>query len=274
MVAPTAFDLFARAVALPDEELDLARCALLTAACADPFVNVDDGLAHLDSLAEGGRNLVAAADGPLAQVNALNEYLFDTVGFSGNEADYYDPRNSLLDQVLKRKVGIPISLSLVYIETGARLGVPLAGVGMPGHFLVRHEGEDSLFIDPFHRGVMLSERECAERLKQISDSVRWNSSFLEPIGKRAFLARMLRNLGAIWAHREELNKAVDVLSMLIALQPGEPGHHRDRGVLRQRMGQKSLALQDLEYYLTNENSGPDAWFIRRMVDGIHESGIL
>ena len=272
MVAPTAFDLFTQAVTVPGDRIELARCALLVAACADPSVSVDDGLGLLDALAHGAAERVAAADAPLAQVNALSEHLFDVVGFSGNHDDYYDPRNSLLDQVLARKVGIPITLSLVYIETGARLGVPLAGIGMPGHFLVRHEQETSLFIDPFHRGVLRSKRECAELLSQISGSVRWNPAFLDPVDNRSFLARILRNLGAIRTQREELAEAVDVLGLLIALQPDEPGHRRDRGVLRQRLGHGDLALEDLEHYLNCESNAPDAWNVRRLMERIRDSG--
>ena len=272
MAAPTAFDLFTQAVAVPGDRIELARCALLVAACADPSVSVDDGLRRLDALAHGAAERVAAADAPLAQVNALSEHLFDVAGFSGNQDDYYDPRNSLLDQVLARKVGIPITLSLVYVETGARLGVPLAGIGMPGHFLVRHEQETSLFIDPFHRGVLRSERECAELLSQISGSVRWNPAFLDPVDNRSFLARILRNLGAIRTQREELAEAVDVLSLLVALQPHEPGHRRDRGVLRQRLGHGDLALEDLEHYLNCESNAPDAWNVRRLMERIRDGG--
>ena len=176
----------------------LDRGALLIAAAFAPEVDVDRELGLLDALAQGARGRVTADLDPLAAVNNLNEYLFDHVGFSGNETDYYDPRNSLLHEVVRRRLGIPVTLSLVYIETGRRLGIPLVGIGMPGHFLVRHRREESLFVDPFYGGALLSASECAERLRRISGAVRWHRSFLEPVSRRDLLARMLRNLAALW----------------------------------------------------------------------------
>lgn len=271
MDAPSATRTLGELAAAQDGP-PLDRGALLIAAAFDSSVDRDRELALLDSLARGADGRVTASLDPLAAVNALNEYLFDHVGFRGNEADYYDPRNSLLHEVLRRRLGIPITLSLVYIETGRRLGVPLVGVGMPGHFLVRHQQEEALFIDPFYSGGLLSESECAERLRAISGAVRWHRSFLEPVTNQAFLARMLRNLAAVWVERGEAGNAVLSLDLLIALQPKETGHHRDRGMLHYRRGEHGLALTDLERYLDTASSAPDAWHVRRMVERIRGRG--
>ncbi|MEX2598198.1 MAG: transglutaminase-like domain-containing protein [Dehalococcoidia bacterium] len=264
----TAIERFERLAELSGDDVDLAAGALLIAAAFDHDVDVEHELRVLDALAAGVRDRMPLEGSHLASVNVLNDYLFDEIGFAGNEAHYYDPRNSLLHEVLARRLGIPITLSLVYIETGCRLGIPLQGVGMPGHFLVRHVEEDSLYIDPFYRGIMLSEVECAERLRKITGNIRWDRSFLHPINNRSFLARILRNLSAIWVKEEALDDAVLTLGMLIALQPGEPGHRRDRGMLRYRLGEHDNALHDLETYLENDVAAPDAWYVRRLTEEI------
>jgi regulator of sirC expression with transglutaminase-like and TPR domain len=266
MDTATATDRFRTLASLPGDDIDVALGALLIGAVVDDSVDPQVGMASLDGLATAGRSRIdRAEEHPLAQINALNEHLFDELGFSGNNDDYYDPKNSLLHRVIESRQGIPITLSLLYIEVGARLGVPLVGIGMPAHFLVRHELDESVYVDPFYRGVMLSERECAERLKSISDSVRWDRAFLTPVTKRAFLARILRNLSAIWVRREEPEPAECMLSMLVALQPDELGHRRDRGMLRYRLGKRDEALEDLEAYLNRATGAPDAWYVRRVV---------
>ena len=146
---------------LPEEEIKLDRAALVLAAAEYPELDVARETSVLDSLAAGAARRLSGQQDPLSSINELNDYLFDEVGFRGNEDEYYDPRNSYLNEVLARRLGIPIPLSLVYIETGRRLGVPLLGVGMPGHFMVRHAGVDDLFVDPFRGGILLTEQECA-----------------------------------------------------------------------------------------------------------------
>ncbi len=206
------------------DDLPLDRGALLIAAAFDPEVDVDRETGLLDSLAQGASRRVSAELDPLTAINELNAYLFDHVGFAGNEADYYDPKNSMLHEVLRRRLGIPITLSVVYIEVGRRLGLPLRGVGMPGHFLVRHDEEPSAHIDPYYRGTLLSEAECVERLRRISGAVRWDRSFLDPVTDRSVLARMLRNLSAIWVGRNDTPRAILSLGLLMAVQPEESGH--------------------------------------------------
>ena len=248
--------------------MPLDRGAFLIAAAFDPDLDVEREISVLDALAQGAARRFSDDLEPLAAVNELNEYLFDHVCFGGNDADYYDPCNSLLHEVLRRRLGIPITLSVVYIETGRRLGVPLRGVGMPGHFLVRHDAEPSLYIDPFHRGALLSEEECAEWLRRTSGPVRWEPAFLAPVTDRAILARMLRNLSAVWVKRDDAMNAILALGLLMAVQPEEAGHWRDRGMLRYKRGDCALALEDLERYLDAAFSAPDAWYVRRVIEKI------
>lgn len=268
MESSTAIDRFEALVAPGVEPFDLTLAALTAASALGEEIDVTLEMTRLDDLADEARAQIALAEGPLGQINALNETMFDELGFAGNTDDYYNPRNSLLNQVIERRLGIPITLSLVYIEVGARLGIPLVGVGMPGHFLVKHEGESALFVDPFHRGVILDEQECIERFSKINEGMHWDPAFLKPVSPRSLLARMLRNLGAIWTQREELASAERVLTLLMALQPGEAGHKRDRGMLRYRLGQVDDALTDLEAYLDPSTGAPDMWYVRRIVDRI------
>ena len=268
MESSTATDRFEALVVPGVEPFDLALAALTAAAALGEEIDVELEKTRLDDVAKEARERVALAEGPLGQINALNETMFDDLGFAGNTDDYYDPRNSLLNQVIERRLGIPITLSLVYIEVGARVGIPLAGVGMPGHFLVKHDAESSLFVDPFHRGVILDEGECIQQFSRINEGLHWDPLFLSPVAPRSLLARMLRNLGAIWTQREDLALAERVLTLLMALQPGEAGHKRDRGMLRFRLGQRDDALADLESYLDPSTSAPDTWYVRRMVDRI------
>jgi len=178
-----------------DEEIDVARAALLIAATEYPDLDVDGQVKLLDSLAGGAARRVGDGQDNLFCLNTLAEYLFDEVGFKGNQEDYYNPENSFLNQVMSRRLGIPITLSLLCSEVGKRVGVPLVGIGMPGHFLVRHRELDNLFVDPFNGGILLSQEECAERFRQINgDDAPWDAGYLAPIARRDFLVRMLRNL--------------------------------------------------------------------------------
>jgi regulator of sirC expression with transglutaminase-like and TPR domain len=269
METSTAIERFHELVADAGEEIDAAACALTAAAALDPSLNVTDELARLDDLAAGASHRIGSAETPLGKVNALNEHLFDELGFAGNMDDYYDPRNSLLNEVIERRLGIPITLSLLYIEVGARLNVPLAGVGMPGHFLVRHVDEGGLYVDPFNRGVILSERECRAQFERINEGMRWDPRFLAAVTPRSMVARMLRNLAAIWTQQEALAQAECVLTLLISLQPNEAGHRRDRGMLRFRLGNKAEALEDLERYVAPAVRAPDAWYVRRLIERIN-----
>ena len=268
METSAAIERFDQLVASTGESINTAECALTAAAALGREIDVTAELARLGELAAGASHGVGAAETPLGQINALNDHLFDELGFAGNMDDYYDPRNSLLDQVVQRRLGIPITLSLLYIEVGARLGVSLAGVGMPGHFLVRHVEEDGLYVDPFNRGVILSEPECREQFERINEGMRWDPAFLAAVSPRSLLARMLRNLAAIWTQREDLALAERVMTLLISLQPGEAGHHRDRGMLRFRQGHQAQALEDLERYVDPLVRAPDAWYVRRLIERI------
>ena len=199
-------------------------------------------------------------------MNTLSEYLFDHIGFRGNEEDYYDPRNSYLNQVLERRMGIPITLAVVYMEVGRRLKIPLVGIGMPGHFLVRHVEVEDLFVDPFHGGIMLSEDECQQRLKErVSGEIPWDPSLLRPISNREILARIIRNLKAIYMQRGDFVRALTVAEFDVCLDPHSPLNRRDRGIAHYMLGNAAKALDDLRFYLALVPDGPDVGRVRALV---------
>ena len=262
---------FAQAVAAPDDEIDLGRTALLIAATEYPLLDVEDDLAHLDSLAAAASNRLGGDRDPLHAANALSEFLFDEIGFRGNDEDYYDPRNSFLNEVLDRRLGIPISLSLLYMEVGKRLEVPLVGIGMPGHFLVRHRDVDDLFIDPFHGGVLLSERECQERLQQITQAtVQWDPGYVAPITKSELLTRILRNLKGAYLAVDDYLRALTMIDWMLTVQPEGKRELRDRGVVHYRLGNYSDALNDLGSFLTDSPPGPETESVHQIVGRLRQ----
>ncbi len=210
-------DPTARFVALvqgPEEALALDEVALLIAAHARPGLDIAAEQARLDELAAG-------VDEP--SVEAVCGHLFVTEGFAGNHDDYYDPRNSYLDEVLQRRVGIPISLAVLLLEVGRRVGVTLAGVSMPGHFLVRTLGAagPARFVDAFDRGTILDEAGCAVRFRKLAGPAPFDPVFLAPVGPSAIVARMLANLDAIAAARAD-RAMLGWVVRLRAAMPGAP----------------------------------------------------
>ena len=234
----------------PDHEIDVARAALLLSASEYPDISVDRELFTFQRIAGSISSKLLDDDDPLYCMNTLSEALFDEGGFRGNNENYYDPRNSYLNQVLARKVGIPITLAVVYMEVGRRLKVPLVGIGMPGHFLIRHVEIDNLFVDPFNGGYLLSLDECKKLLEErMQGPVDWDESLLSPVSNREIVARIIRNLKAIYMHDEDYVRALDAADFAVALEPHSAANHRDRGVVHYQLGHSGEALDDLVHYL-------------------------
>ena len=260
------WEQFVRMAGVPDDEIDLARAGFLIAAMEYPGLDLDHQLGLLDSLSAAVSGRLEASRDPLFCVNTLSEYLFDEVGFQGNLDDYYDPRNSFLNEVLRRRLGIPITLSLVCIEVGKRLDIPLLGVSMPGHFLLKHQQEEVLFIDPFYKGILLSEEECAQRLQQVTQAnVPWDSRYLSPVSNRDFVARILRNLKNIYLQQQDHHRAIMTIDRLIVLQPEATQERRDRGLVRYNLGHHEEALEDLTEYLNSDPESGDVEAVERLV---------
>jgi regulator of sirC expression with transglutaminase-like and TPR domain len=227
---------FAELVARPEDQIPLDEGALLIAAHAYPDLDVAAQLGRLDALAEGC---------PAATLDALSHHLFADCGFTGNRDEYHDPRNSYLNDVLDRRLGIPISLSVLTVEVARRLGVPLVGVGMPGHFLVRHRGEPAVLLDAFGSGRRLGEPEAEALFRSLGGTGPFLPQFLDPVGPRAILSRMLANLQGIFFSRD-VRQAAWVLRLRLAI-PGL-GKEERKGMARAlaALGRFDLAATELD----------------------------
>ncbi len=242
---------FASAVRGPDGEILLARAALLIAAAEQPGLDVDRYLARLDDLADTALAARRAADA-LSRLHRLREFLFEELGFAGDRSDYFDPRNSHLNEVLDRRLGIPITLSLVFIEVGRRLGLQMEGIGLPGHFITgaRIAGEQVL-LDPFNRGAVLTVEGCGQVVRQaLGRTVRLLPEHFAPVDNRQFLTRILANLKGVYWRQEAWPKVVRVIDRMLALNPAAAGERRDRGAAWSNMGRLERGVADWERYLT------------------------
>jgi regulator of sirC expression with transglutaminase-like and TPR domain len=257
---------FAAIAGLPDERIDLAEAALWIAAEEQPGVEPAPWLARLDEMGESLRRRLHGVVTELGRVELLASFLSGEVGLRGNEVDYYDPRNSFLNEVLARGLGIPITLALVYMEVGRRAGVPLVGVGFPGHFLLRHSVHPSLLLDPFEDGRLLTEADCRERLERLSGgALPFESRLLKPSSPRQILVRMLNNLRGIYLNRSEPLRVIGVLDRVVLLDPEDVGARRDRGLLSLRWGDPQRGIEDLERYLDLEPEAPDSRAVENLL---------
>lgn len=266
LVAREARRRFALEMLRRDEVIDLAKAALLIAAEEDVRCDVPRALAALDEMGEEARaRLAADRRSPVA---ALNRYLFDELGFVGNQSDYYDPRNSLLNQVIERRKGIPITLSVIYIEVGRRAGLKVEGVGMPGHFIVRAAADtpDAAFVDPFHRQIV-DEEDCQQRLDLIyGGHVPLAKEHLRPVGAREILVRLLGNLKAIYVQSQLHRRALSIVERLLLVAPQAVAERRDRATLLAQLERLSEAIVDIQSYLSfAAASAPDVEDVREQL---------
>jgi len=254
--------------ALVGREADcgLARGALEIARIAYPALEPAQYLTKLDELAEGTRARMAGGLPPEAVARAVGDHLFRTCGFRGNAEDYYDPRNSFLNDVLDRRTGIPISLSVVFIEVTRRLGVTADGVGFPGHFLVRVAGERGpVLLDPFFGGRTVGDEELIERLRALPGGRQLNEvppDAVQVASTPEVLARMLRNLLRVYAERRDTSLALAAVDLLLVLSPDSADDLRMRGALYESLDCAAAALADFRRYLELAPTAPDADDVR------------
>ncbi|RZM77958.1 SirB1 family protein [Leptolyngbya iicbica] len=271
MSSSLARDRFTTEVQRPDEVINLALAALYIAQEEYPEVDCRTYLQRLDQMADELRDRLPAEAYPLKIIRAINDYLFAAQGFVGNTQDYYNPQNSFLNHVLERRTGIPITLSLVYLELANRIDFPMAGVGMPGHFLVRPTlAEMAIFVDAFHQGEVMFEEDCRDRIKTMYGAeARMLPQHLEPIGKKPFLARILTNLKVIYLQRQDIARALAAIDRILLLLPNALMERRDRGLIYYREGKLSEAKTDLKYYLLNHPDAPDSFEIQQVLSQIN-----
>jgi regulator of sirC expression with transglutaminase-like and TPR domain len=269
---PPCRPAFARLVSGPEAAIDLAEAALLIAKEEYPDLEVAPYLSRLDAMAAELRERTGGAGDVHRLIAGLSDYLFREQGFRGNTGDYFDPRNSFLNDVLDRRLGIPITLSTVYMEVGRRLGVRLHGVGMPGHFLVKYMGPDEeIVIDPFNGGRIVAPADCQRILDRISSGqLRFEPHFLSVVGTRRILARMLTNLKVIYFNGQAYAKALGVVERLLILDPHAATEIRDRGLLCCQLKRNREAMADLERYLKLAPDAEDAGVIRDHLRSIRQ----
>jgi regulator of sirC expression with transglutaminase-like and TPR domain len=262
-----ALDPFAKLIARDDSRIELARACLMIAQDAYPELDVERYLGEIERMAMRLRGRLPQSGGGEERVVALNQFLYEDLGFWGNTDDYYDPRNSYLNEVIERKTGIPITLSILYMEVGRRIGLPLEGVSFPGHFLVRLKLRGGMLVlDPFSGGAPQSEEDLRSRVKRvIPDGVADDlpaaelplDQFLEPATNRQILSRVLRNLKGIYRDSDKPERMLDVLNRMLLVTPDASAELRDRGYVYQRLECYRAAFKDLTDYTEREPDAPD-----------------
>ena len=242
---------FSKLVRTPDPSFNIAECALIIAQHEYPSLDIPGYLQQLDQIAEPLRMRLPADAAKPHVISMLNHYLFRELGYAGNHDNYYDPRNSFLNDVMDRRIGIPITLSILYMEIGRRVGVNLQGVSFPGHFLAKYVTDQGVIVlDPFNHGISLSEADLRERLTQSGGgdaSVDIPlSALLRPATPHEILVRLARNLKAIYSHAGELEKAIAMTSLILCVNRQDPGELRDRATMYYRLFCYRAALADFQ----------------------------
>lgn len=274
MDRPNIRDLFIDMLSRGDSDIELDTASLLIAKEEYPELNVGDYLDRLNSMSEEIKSRLSADYSPSEAIETMNDYLFIKQGFSGNQENYYDPKNSYLSDVLDRKTGIPITLSIIYMEIGRRLGLQLHGLGMPGHLIIGYRFEDELkLLDPFNAGASLTMQQCQERVKAMTNGGPFRSEFLRPMENRQIIWRMLNNLKGIYVRASDFKKAVSIIDRMMLITPKSPTLMRDRGVIKYRMESLTGAVDDLEQYLKISPNAWDAAEVKQLIGAIWEQRI-
>jgi regulator of sirC expression with transglutaminase-like and TPR domain len=270
LAAAEARSLFAAEASKYDADMNLVRAALLVGKEEEPRVcDVARLLARLREMGDEARERIQGRGAHSTRVEALNRYVFEEQGFAGNVSDYYDPRNSMLHRVLERRLGIPITLSIVYMEVGRHAGMRVEGVGLPGHFVVRayeteYEYEGTL-VDPFNRRTT-DEEECQRRMDGMYDgAVTLGEEHLRAVGVRAILARVLGNLKAVYVQAEMFRRALAAVERILILTPHDLGERRDRGMLLAQLNRMSEAVVETQTYLNLAPNAADADSVREQL---------
>jgi len=252
--------IFRAAVELLDDEIDLGRAALAIAQEEYPTLDIQNYLERLDQLAAVVRDRSAGENSPYRLIASLNYVLFTQEGYRGNRDDYYDPKNSFLNDIIERRIGIPIALSVLYMEVARRADLRLLGVGFPGHFLVKYAGDEGeIVVDPFDKGEVRTTEELQEMLDRLyGGKVRLQPEFLSRVSNRQIVQRMLANLKAIYIREENFLKAASVVERLVIMDPISADEIRDRGLLYLKLERFSEVVDDLETYLRLAPDAADA----------------
>lgn len=255
----------------PVDQIQLAEAALYIASDEYPKINIP---AYLELLKEWSSLLKkeCTKKSRTSRLDVLNDLLFQRMQFTGNIDNYYDPKNSFLNDVIDSRKGIPISLSVIYLELAWSLGLDATGIGFPGHFLVRvnHQGK-SMYVDAFYKGRVMTAEDCVEFWKDISEGeMEFQESFLSSMNKHQILIRMLRNLKGIYLEQKNYKKLIRVMDKLVVLNPHVAEEVRDRGIIYYQIQAYRLALEDFQGYLSAAPEAEDASVIHQYVEVLRE----
>ena len=258
------------------EPFDLVEATLLVALEEYPDLDPLRVVATLDTLGVEAARRVRPLSNPFARIDALKTFLFGELGFRGNTRTYDDPRNSYFNEVLERKLGIPLTLSILFLEVGSRAGLSVRGIALPGHFVVRvDDGGRRILVDPFHGGQVITEEDCRDLvIRTTGRPSMYRRSYLDGANGVTMVARLLLNLKRIYLARGDYGKALAAIERLLILSPEDAREIRDRGLLLAHLGRPSAAVADLETYLEMSPSAADAesirgrlaWLLRKMSD--------
>ncbi|HSE42896.1 MAG TPA: transglutaminase-like domain-containing protein [Acidobacteriota bacterium] len=264
-------DYFKNLAFTPESKVSLAEAALQIACDEYPDLDVPYYRNVLRLWSKKAKEKCTGVSVHL-QLERLNEWLFETLNFSGNMENYYDPRNSFLNDVIERRTGIPISLSVIYLELAWSLGLKACGVGFPGHFLVRVIAEGKpLYVDAFHKGNIMTAEGCREFLSQLSEGeVDFDDHYLDAVSKKDIIARMLRNLKRIYLEMDCYQKLINIQNCLIMLNPGVAEEIRDSGIIHYQMKAFKSAMQDFETFLSMAPDSEDAEVIQQYLQILRE----
>jgi regulator of sirC expression with transglutaminase-like and TPR domain len=256
-----------RALLRGDSAADLTRISLEIARDAYPTLDAEACLARIEELAARVRDRCVEGARPRQILGQINWVLYVEEKFQGNRADYYDPRNSYLNEVLQRRLGIPISLSVLYLAIADRIGLAMAGVNLPAHFLIRTgRGDGTIFVDPYHGGAVLDRRGCARRVQEVTgQEVDLTDGQLAPCATSTIVARQLRNLKAVYLRGQEFLAALPVLRRLAALSRDDPVERRDLGVACLHADRPGEALDHLRAYVEARPDAHDALDVRALL---------
>ena len=264
--------LLAKELSRTEPEMDLARAFLLVAKEEYPQLSVELYLARLDQLAEEVKDRLADETAPLIVLSEVVDTLYRRRKFNGNREAYYDPRNSFLNDVLDRGTGVPLTLGVVLLEVGWRLGLPLKGVSFPGHFLIRFNGEAmDLLLDPFDGGKARFEDEAQELLDRVyGGMVRLQDAFMKTADRRNMIVRLLTNLKGVYVNVGDNKRALAAVERILMVTPTAPAENRTRGVLLARLGRRDEAAEQLERYLRVSPSAADSQTVSAMLKDLRE----
>jgi regulator of sirC expression with transglutaminase-like and TPR domain len=266
-------DVFARELVQDEAHINLAGAALLISEHLNQRSDLAGKyLSLLDNMAEVLRPAVESALTTEEKARALNHYLFEELRFHGNSDNYYDPNNSFLNQVLDQRTGIPISLSVICLEVGWRLELPVEGLGLPGHFIVGYGLPDApVFIDAFNQGAILSEDDCLTLCRiPFSERLAFRQQFLIPVTKKAILFRILLNLKQIYLRSENWELAYRTIDLMLIVEPYQTEALRDRGIVAYRLNRLRQATFDIQRYLFLNPKAADANWLRQHLEMIEE----